>query len=299
MKNGLVVKDNALINASYNLEVTEQRLILLSIISARETGQGITADSKLEIHASDYAKQFNVSIDAAYKALKEAVNNLFERQFSFQEETKKGIGIVRSRWVSRIKYIDTSAILEITFAPDVVPLITRLEQHFTTYQIQQVTKLTGKYVIRLYEILIAWRDVGKVPLIELADFRRKIGVEDNEYTAMNNFKNRVLEPAIKQINEHTDIIVKYDQHKKGRTITGFSFSFKQKKEHQKPKPKIISDKQLDLFANKLAHDDAFSSQFSQVGESYEDFAERIKIQLKDPAYLDKFSAYLDKLGLKM
>lgn len=299
MKNGLVVKDNALINASYNLEVTEQRLILLSIISARETGQGITADSKLEIHASDYAKQFNVSIDAAYKALKEAVNNLFERQFSFQEETKKGIGIVRSRWVSRIKYIDTSAILEITFAPDVVPLITRLEQHFTTYQIQQVTKLTGKYVIRLYEILIAWRDVGKVPLIELADFRRKIGVEDNEYTAMNNFKNRVLEPAIKQINEHTDIIVKYDQHKKGRTITGFSFSFKQKKEHQKPKPRIISDKQLDLFANKLAHDDAFSSQFSQVGESYEDFAERIKIQLKDPAYLDKFSAYLDKLGLKM
>ena len=301
MKNGLVVKDNALINASYNLEVTEQRLILLSIISARETGQGITADSKLEIHASDYAKQFNVSIDAAYKALKEAVNNLFERQFSFQEETKKGIGIVRSRWVSRIKYIDTSAILEITFAPDVVPLITRLEQHFTTYQIQQVTKLTGKYVIRLYEILIAWRDVGKVPLIELADFRRKIGVEDNEYTAMNNFKNRVLEPAIKQINEHTDITVKYEQHKTGRTITGFSFSFKQKKEHQKPEPKqkIISDKQLDLFANKLAHDDAFSSQFSEVGESYENFAERIKIQLKDPTYLDKFSAYLDKLGLKV
>ena len=183
MKNGLVVKDNALINASYNLEVTEQRLILLSIINARETGQGITADSKLEIHASDYAKQFNVSLDAAYKALKEAVNNLFERQFSFQEETKKGIGIVRSRWVSRIKYIDTSAILEITFAPDVVPLITRLEQHFTTYQIQQVTKLTGKYVIRLYEILIAWRDIGKVPLIELSDFRKKIGVEDNEYIA--------------------------------------------------------------------------------------------------------------------
>ncbi|MHA3053668.1 replication initiation protein RepM [Acinetobacter sp. ANC 4640] len=301
MKNGLVVKDNALINASYNLEVTEQRLILLSIISARETGQGITADSKLEIHASDYAKQFNVSLDAAYKALKEAVNNLFERQFSFLEETKKGIGIVRSRWVSRIKYIDTSAILEITFAPDVVPLITRLEQHFTTYQIQQVTKLTGKYVIRLYEILIAWRDVGKVPLIELADFRRKIGVEDNEYTAMNNFKNRVLEPAIKQINEHTDITVKYEQHKTGRTITGFSFSFKQKKERQKPesKPKIISDKQLDLFANKLAHDDAFSSQFSEIGESYENFAERIKIQLKDPTYLDKFSAYLDKLGLKM
>ena len=42
MKNELVVKDNVLINASYNLEVTEQRLILLAIINARETGNGIT-----------------------------------------------------------------------------------------------------------------------------------------------------------------------------------------------------------------------------------------------------------------
>ena len=85
MKNDLVVKDNALINASYNLEVTEQRLILLSIIRARETGQGISSDSKLEIHASDYASRFDVTKEAAYNALKNAVNNLFERKFSFKE----------------------------------------------------------------------------------------------------------------------------------------------------------------------------------------------------------------------
>jgi plasmid replication initiation protein len=88
LKNGLVVKDNALMNASYNLETSEQRLILLAIMNARETGQGITADSKLEIHASDYAKHFNVSTDAAYKVLKDAVNNLFERKFSYVAEYK-------------------------------------------------------------------------------------------------------------------------------------------------------------------------------------------------------------------
>ena len=80
-------------NASYNLEVTEQRLILLAIISARETGQGITSDSKLEIHASDYAIQFSVAKETAYEALKSAVNNLFERQFSFREETKKALAL--------------------------------------------------------------------------------------------------------------------------------------------------------------------------------------------------------------
>jgi hypothetical protein len=38
----LVVKDNVLIDASYSLDMVEQRLILLAIVEARETGQGIT-----------------------------------------------------------------------------------------------------------------------------------------------------------------------------------------------------------------------------------------------------------------
>ena len=304
MKNGLVVKDNALMNASYNLEVTEQRLILLAIINARETHKGITSDSKLEIHANDYASQFHVTKEAAYKALKTAVNNLFERQFSFKEETKKGIGVVRSRWVSRIKYIDDSAILEITFAPDVVPLITRLEKHFTSYQIQQVTQLTGKYAIRLYELLIAWREVGKVPQIELSEFRAKLGIEDDEYKAMNHFKSRVLEPSIKQINQHTDIIVSYDQHKRGRTITGFSFKFKHK---QQPKIEVkrdpqapdffvkMTDTQRHLFANKMSEMPEMSK-YSQGTESYQQFAIRIADMLLKPEKFRELYPILNKLG---
>ena len=307
MKNGLVVKDNALMNASYNLEVTEQRLILLAIINARETHQGITSDSKLEIHANDYASQFHVTKEAAYKALKTAVNNLFERQFSFKEETKKGIGVVRSRWVSRIKYIDDSAILEITFAPDVVPLITRLEKHFTSYQIQQVTQLTGKYAIRLYELLIAWREVGKVPQIELSEFRAKLGVEDDEYKAMNHFKSRVLEPSIKQINQHTDITVNYEQHKRGRNITGFSFKFKQKlqpKIESRRDPNTLdffvkmTDAQRHLFANKMSEMPEMIA-YSPGTESYQQFAVRIADMLLKPEKFRELLPYLEKAGFKL
>ncbi|WP_442564502.1 replication initiation protein RepM, partial [Klebsiella pneumoniae] len=309
MKGGLVVKDNALMNASYNLEVTEQRLILLAIISARETGKGITADSKLEIHASDYAKQFNVTKEGAYKALKEAVNNLFDRQFSFQEETSKGIGIVRSRWVSRIKYIDDSALLEITFAPDVVPLITRLEKHFTSYQINQVSGLTGKYAIRLYELLITWREVGKTPILKLGDFRSQLGVEPNEYKAMNHFKSRVLEPSLQQINEKTDIKVKVEQHKNGRSISGFSFRFKQKpqpKVEQKTDPKRdpntpdffveMTDAQRHLFAHKLSELPEVGSEYAEIGESSEDFTKRLADMLLEPKKFRMFYPLLEQLG---
>ena len=310
MKNGLVVKDNALINASYNLELTEQRLIMLAIINARESGQGITADSKLEIHASDYAKLFNVSIDASYKALREAVNNLFNRQFSYTAEYKRTgkTGIVRSRWVSRIFYVDDLALLEITFAPDVVPLVTRLEEHFTSYQAKQVAHLTSKYATRLYELLIAWREVGKVPQIEIGEFRNRLGLLDDEYTAMHNFKKRVLEPSIQQINEHTDINVTYEQHKKGRLISGFSFRLKQKQQPKIEKPIDpkrdpntpdffipMTDSQRHLFAHKLSEMHEMS-EYSVGTESYEDFAKRIADMLLEPEKFRTFYPLLVQAG---
>ena len=310
MKNGLVVKDNALINASYNLELTEQRLIMLAIINARESGQGITADSKLEIHASDYAKLFNVSLDASYKALREAVNNLFNRQFSYTAEYKRTgkIGVVRSRWVSRIFYVDDLALLEITFAPDVVPLVTRLEEHFTSYQAKQVAHLTSKYAVRLYELLIAWREAGKVPPIEISEFRNRLGLLDDEYTAMHNFKKRVLEPSIQQINEHTDITVTYEQHKKGRLISGFSFRLKQKQQPKIEKPVDpkrdpntpdffipMTDAQRHLFAHKLSEMHEMS-EYSVGTESYEDFAKRIADMLLEPEKFRTFYPLLVQAG---
>ena len=309
MKNSLIVKDNALINASYNLELTEQRLIMLAIISARESGHGITADSKLEIHASDYAKLFNVSADASYKALREAVNNLFNRQFSYSAEYKRTgkVGIVRSRWVSRIFYVDDLALLEITFAPDVVPLITRLEEHFTKYEAKQVAHLTSKYATRLYELLIAWREVGKVPQLELKEFRNRLGLVDNEYTAMSDFKKRVLEPSIKQINEHTDITVTYEQHKKGRIISGFSFKFKQKKQPQieaKRDPNTpdffvkMTDAQRHLFANKMSEMPEMGK-YSQGTESFQQFAIRIADMLLEPEKFRELYPYLEKSGFQI
>ncbi|AMX20880.1 DNA replication initiation protein (plasmid) [Acinetobacter pittii] len=312
MKNSLVVKDNALINASYNLELTEQRLIMLAIINARESGQGITADSKLEIHASDYAKLFNVSIDASYKALREAVNNLFNRQFSYTAEYKRTgkTGIVRSRWVSRIFYVDDLALLEITFAPDVVPLVTRLEEHFTSYQAKQVAHLTSKYATRLYELLIAWREVGKVPQIEIVEFRNRLGLLESEYTAMSDFKKRVLEPSIKQINEHTDITVTYEQHKKGRLISGFSFKLKHKQQSKSVEPQRdpntadlftkLTDSQRHLFGHKLAHDARVQSDYSHlVGTgSYDDFAKLLADMLTEEQHFKMFYPLLVEHGFK-
>ena len=238
MKDLIVVKDNSLINASYNLGLVEQRLILLAIIEARKTGKGIDANNHLTVSAESYISQFGVARQTAYQALKDACDDLFERRFSYQEINKKGnIEHIRSRWVSEVRYIDNEALVRLIFSPAVVPLITLLEREFTKYDLEQISQLNSAYAVRLYELLIAWRNMGKTPIIALEDFRLRIGVSNHEYTIMGDFKKRVLEPSITQINTHTDIIAGYEQHKAGRIITGFSFTFTQKKQPKDVTPK--------------------------------------------------------------
>jgi len=305
----LVVKDNALINASYNLDLVEQRLILLAIVEARESGKGINANNPLEVHAESYINQFNVARQTAYQALKDASKDLFARQFSYQEMNKRGnIENVLSRWVSEIRYVDAEATVKLIFAPAIVPLITKLEEQFTKYELQQVSNLSSAYAVRLYELLIAWRSTGQTPVIELEEFRKKIGVLDDEYTRMGNFKDRVLHLAMAQVNEFTDITVKYEQHKKGRSIYGFSFSFKQKKNVNKPNLEArdqntldiftkLTDAQRHLFANKLSELPEMSK-YSQGTESYPQFAVRIAEMLLDAEKFKELYPYLVKVGFQ-
>ena len=109
MKNELVVKDNALINASYNLELTEQRLILLAIVSARENGQGITSETVIRINARDYAQRFGITNETLplYSAA------LFDVVKAYVIESRRVPDILRASNVgTRVERSDIVAVLQ-------------------------------------------------------------------------------------------------------------------------------------------------------------------------------------------
>ena len=308
----LVVKDNALIQASYTLDLVEQRLMLLAIMEARETGKGIAPDSLLQIHAHSYAEHFNINKETAYTVMKDASKGLFDRYVTYHDKNPK-TGKDRSfhcRWVDKIGYEKDTGIVYLRFTHDVVPLITRLEQQFTSYDIEQISSLNSGYAIRLYELLIQWRSVGKTPVFDLQRFRQQLGVEEIKYSRMSDFKKYVLDFAVQQINEHTDITVKYDQHKQGRVITGFTFNFKVKAKSKKTieskrdsnTPDMLTtikmtDKQRGAFASKLSQMSELSS-YAKQGEDYKQFAARIETELLDEKKQVFYIPYLQKLGFQ-
>lgn len=224
MATDTVVKSNRLNMAIQNLSLIEIRIIQLAIIDARETGEGLSTDKPLIIAASRYANVFGVSRQTARQAILDAEKTLFERRFTFIDDIDGKP--VKSRWLQRVKYLDNEAAIEVCFTYDVVTEISRihgLEKYFTQYLLQQTSQLKSIYSVRLYELLVQWKTAKKTPLFELKTFREQLGLGVNDYKIMGNFKARVLDNAVNEINEKSDLKVSYEQVKKGVAIAGFKF----------------------------------------------------------------------------
>ena len=102
-ENKLIVKDNSLIDASFNLSLVEQRIMLLAIVTAREVNK-LTPETPIEITAKDYISQYKVSEATAYETIKEAADSLFNRQFSYHDRYKDTDAISKARWVNKATY---------------------------------------------------------------------------------------------------------------------------------------------------------------------------------------------------
>ena len=249
----LVVKDNSLIDASFNLSLVEQRLMLLAIVEARELDK-LTPETPIEIKATAYRDQYKTDESNAYSQLADATKQLFNRQFSYIDKYKGEDCITVARWVNRASYLNDRGTVVLYMSSEVISMISRLQANFTQYLLEQVSDFKSKYSIRLYELLIKYRDIGVSKKFEIGELRSKLGLENTEYKAMCDFKGYVLDKAIKEISDKADIQIKYDQFKEGRTISHILFKFIKKKETKQKKSKDqntvdlfndMTDKQLD------------------------------------------------------
>lgn len=248
-KNDLVVKSNRLVQASYRLTLTEQQMVLYSICKAREEQKGLSANEPVSVDARAFAAQFGIDPTNVYYLLKEAAAALYERQVVIHDIHPKSNKprVVKTRWISDAAYVDGAGIVEFTFAPKMIPFITRLEKEFTSYRLEKIGNMTSVHAVRIYELLIQYSAVGRREL-GIDELKEMLGIS-GEYKAIKDFKKRVLDTAVNQINEHSDIDVSYTQRKAGRTVTHLIFDIKSKPEAKtKAKRPVIDEAYLEKYA---------------------------------------------------
>ena len=106
MKNDLVIKSNTLVEACFNLSLTEYRILHVAFteLAEYESDKGLFHTREFRVYAKDYSKLFNTDESDAYKVLRDASERLFNRYFTYDRVYQKPdfIECVKSRWVQKL-----------------------------------------------------------------------------------------------------------------------------------------------------------------------------------------------------
>ena len=270
MKNTIISKSNKLIEASYQLTLREQRVLLACIaqINSMPNANPVTPETRFEITAGGLADMTGIPQNQAYEVLKSAADKLYERSVVIDDpDPNEPWNRIKCHWIESISYRDDAGTIGLRFGVTVLPYLTQLSSRFTSYKLEFVAHMTSVYAIRIYELLVQWLSQGDRE-IELKKLKSLLQVDD-QYPRIHDFKKRVIQPAFDQINEQSNLWLKVGYRKIGRSVTHVQFQFGLK--DQKPK-----QKKLDLGELVQGVPKTILMKLARPGESYESSAKRIK-----------------------
>ena len=117
-----------------------------------------------------------------------------------------------------------------SFHPKLIKYYLQL-QEYTKYRLKNITDLNSEYSLKLYEILKQYEKIGE-RTCNLEELKKFLGVE-KQYYRYYNLKKRILLITQKEINEKTDISLKFEEIKEGRSIKAIRFYIKANKTKNK------------------------------------------------------------------
>lgn len=230
-KNNLIVKSNQVVEASYTLTTTEQRLIL-SAIAQVPKGEEVSDDVLYPLATEDLIK-LGGDEKASHKEFKDAVNRLYERSIVLRDGNESD----SFRWIQE-KVFNGPSMAFVRFSKPILPFLSNLKAEFTKYLESDIVGMSSPYAIRIYELMMQYRSVGHRE-ISLDDLRWMFQLE-NKYPVWADLKKRVIDQATKEINEHSPYKLTIEPKRTGRKITSIALKFQNKKALKAPKGKASS-----------------------------------------------------------
>ena len=235
MPNKTVSKSNNLITSHFNFSMTEYRILLYAISLVNPTDKAFPQEFKINIKA--FAEQFGIEPERLYTELKQTLKRkMFPRYITIEMEDG---WIGNFHLIDFMKYHDSLGEIELVFSRFAMPLLCNFKDNFTSYHLDQISLFKSAYSIRFYEfsIMRMKANEGKPTqfFITIDELKRRFEITD-KYRMYNNFKQRVIEKAMTEINAFSNISLRYVEIKKGRSVDQIKLIVKyknwEKKEHQ-------------------------------------------------------------------
>jgi plasmid replication initiation protein len=221
MKTSLEIRQhNALTNARYEYSELQLDLIFFLLSKLQKSQETNIYELNIRELSALTGKKYN----SAY--LHKATADMGSRVFEVLTEKS-----YEQLWMfQRVKYLLGQGIIEIKLTEDITPYLFDLKDNFTSYELASALRLTSKYAKRIYQYCSQWKDLGETKKYDLQEFKKMLGLLDDKgnekIKQIGQLREKVLDIAVKQINEHTELHISYKLEKRVRTFKNVIFTVK-------------------------------------------------------------------------
>lgn len=220
-------RDDMIQRARFDLSLQEQRCILYAISKIKPDD---TAFQEYQFEIKDFYALCGLE-DQSYTKLKAMLRKLSDRSWWAEIDDKGTESVLR--WFTVVRTNNKSGKVTLKFHEDMMPFLLKLAEQarekgifYTQYQLKYVLPMQSQYSPRLYELLKSYQKNNREWHFETEKLKSLLDCKN--YKNFNDFKRRVLDTAVHEINEYTDLDITYDTDHEGRKITEIRFYMAEK-----------------------------------------------------------------------
>lgn len=228
MNKDIIIKDNDLIESSYHLTKIQQKIMLYVISQMNKPNNGYKVGNDIVI---DFDLQSIIG-----KILPDTNNHLciiqnldklsLKKIIIRNNDNNKQQTDTHTGWIRDFDHKINQSKVKVYIRDKLEPYFLHLSSFFTTYYLDSVISFNNKYSFRVYELCKQYLPIGYRKL-SIQELRIYIQCE-NKYIQFSHFRDKVILPSMKDINEKSDMIVSYETTKKKKTTTHITFYMKSK-----------------------------------------------------------------------
>lgn len=237
----LVSNHNDLSSANLGLELNEEKLLFMAMAFYHKSNRFAQNEDKkvkphdwIEITALDFGCQLHgldlskATDELNSKAISNAENagrvalrrlgidneKIYSKIVKFKKVVDGKINYVSHSIVTGITYIPDDKVVKVRFAPEIYEYFTNQNGNFNTFYLKFISVMETRYGAKLYRFLNAHLfkfDIDEEASVEVdyEDLKFALSCQDKYVKNPQNFKVRVLDKAIEDIEAHTNLSLTY------------------------------------------------------------------------------------------
>ena len=169
----------------------------------------------IQITTSEIRNVLNIVTTALSKRLKEEASKIMSATIEIKPKDKESDKWEKMVLIPYMSY--ENGILTAKINQDLMPYLSGLTSNFTQIDYKQINNCSSYFSMRLAEVCNSWLYKGRA-YYSVEEWRGLLGATGKAYDVMSQFRRRVLNPAVEEVNEKMSFTVMPIEHKEGKDL---------------------------------------------------------------------------------